>query len=140
MVEDVAEAAVVAEPRELLRARAVGGGMRWMAMSLCLLVAAPASAQCTLAGAATLIEASIDVPGAESFEVDLEGNGVFVATDTAAVTVIATGHEAHNAPLTIVIALLCFAVAGHRLPQLARELAADENEKARSASPVAPQA
>ena len=43
-----------------------------------------------------------------------------------------SAHEAHNAPLTIVIALLCFAVAGHRLPQLARELVADENEKATS--------
>lgn len=56
----------------------------------------------------------------------------------ATVTVLATWHEAFNAPLTIVLALSCFAVAGHRLPQLARELAADENRKSKSTSEAAP--
>ena len=56
----------------------------------------------------------------------------------ATVTVLATGHEAFNAPLTIVLALLCFAVAGHRLPQFARELVADQTKKAKPASTVAP--
>ena len=44
-------------------------------------------------------------------------------------TRIATGHEVSATPLTIAIAILCFAIAGHRLPQLARELAADERRK-----------
>jgi uncharacterized membrane protein YphA (DoxX/SURF4 family) len=48
----------------------------------------------------------------------------------ATVTVLATGHEVFNAPLTIVLALACFAVAGHRLRQLARELAADDDKNA----------
>jgi putative oxidoreductase len=52
----------------------------------------------------------------------------------ATVTVLATGHEPSNAPLTIVLALLCFAVAGHRLPQFAREFVADENEKSKTAA------
>lgn len=55
----------------------------------------------------------------------------------AAVTVLATGHEAANAPVAIVIALLCFAVAGHRLPQFAREFVADEKTKGAAPS-VAP--
>lgn len=46
----------------------------------------------------------------------------------ATVTVLATGHEVFNAPLTVVLALLCFAVAGHRLPQFAREFVADEKK------------
>ena len=41
----------------------------------------------------------------------------------ATVTVLATGHERGVAPLTIVLAVLCFAVAAVRLKQLARELA-----------------
>lgn len=44
----------------------------------------------------------------------------------ATVTVLATGHEAWNAPLTLALALACFAVAGHRLTQFAREFVADE--------------
>jgi putative oxidoreductase len=44
----------------------------------------------------------------------------------ATVTVLATGHEVFNAPLTIVLSLLCFAVAAHRLPQFAREFVAGE--------------
>jgi hypothetical protein len=44
-------------------------------------------------------------------------------------TRIATGHEVSATPLTIAIAILCFAVAGHRLPQLARELADDEHRQ-----------
>jgi uncharacterized membrane protein YphA (DoxX/SURF4 family) len=47
----------------------------------------------------------------------------------ATVTLLATGHERGLAPLTIVLAMLCFVVAGHRLVQLARELAADESAK-----------
>jgi uncharacterized membrane protein YphA (DoxX/SURF4 family) len=53
----------------------------------------------------------------------------------ATVTVLATGREAFNAPLTIALALLCFAVTGHRLPQFAREFVADER---RANAPVAP--
>ncbi len=45
----------------------------------------------------------------------------------ATVTVIATGHEVVMAPLTIVLALLCFAVAGHRLTQFAREFVSDQS-------------
>lgn len=56
----------------------------------------------------------------------------------ASVTVLATGHEVFNAPLAIVLALLCFAVAGHRLPQFAREFVEDENKKSKPASAVAP--
>jgi len=52
----------------------------------------------------------------------------------ATVTVLATGHEAFNAPVTLVLAGLCFAVAGHRLLQLVRELAAEE---ARADGPTA---
>jgi uncharacterized membrane protein YphA (DoxX/SURF4 family) len=55
----------------------------------------------------------------------------------ATVTVLATGHEAFNAPLTILIAVLCFAVAGHRLPQLARELVAADNNKSQPSSAIA---
>jgi uncharacterized membrane protein YphA (DoxX/SURF4 family) len=44
----------------------------------------------------------------------------------ATVTVLATGHEAFNAPVTVVLAGLCFAVARHRLTQLVRELAGEE--------------
>lgn len=51
----------------------------------------------------------------------------------ATVTVLATGREVLDAPLTIVLALMCFAVAGHRLPQFARELVADEQAKPRAA-------
>lgn len=48
----------------------------------------------------------------------------------ATVTLIATGHERVTAPLTILLAVLCFGVAGHRLTQFAREFVADENAKA----------
>jgi uncharacterized membrane protein YphA (DoxX/SURF4 family) len=47
----------------------------------------------------------------------------------ATVTVLATGHERPIALLTLVIAALCFVVAGHRLVQFARELVADETSK-----------
>lgn len=47
----------------------------------------------------------------------------------ATVTVLATGHERPMALLTIVIAALCFVVAGHRLVQLAHELVAGETSK-----------
>jgi uncharacterized membrane protein YphA (DoxX/SURF4 family) len=50
----------------------------------------------------------------------------------ATVTVLATGHEAFNAPLTIVLALLCFAVFAHRLPQFAREFVADDARSPKS--------
>ena len=53
----------------------------------------------------------------------------------ATVTVLASGEERAVAPLTLVLALLCFAVAGHRLVQFAREFVADE-VSARSASPA----
>lgn len=43
----------------------------------------------------------------------------------ATVTVVATGEELVNAPLTVLIAGLCLAVAGHRLKQLVRELVAE---------------
>jgi uncharacterized membrane protein YphA (DoxX/SURF4 family) len=56
----------------------------------------------------------------------------------ATVTVLATGHEVFNAPLTIVLALLCFAVTGHRLPQFAREFVADEKKRPEPASTIAP--
>jgi len=56
----------------------------------------------------------------------------------ATVTVLATRHEVFNAPITIVLGLLCFAVAGHRLPQLARELVADENRISRPGATSAP--
>ncbi len=52
----------------------------------------------------------------------------------ATVTVLATGHEAFSAPLTLVLAILCFAVAGHRLPQFAREFVADEKSSSTRAS------
>ncbi len=55
----------------------------------------------------------------------------------ATVTVIATGHEVFNAPLTVVLAILCFAVAGHRLTQFAREFVAEESSKAKAASSAA---
>ncbi|MFO0644102.1 MAG: DoxX family protein [Polyangiaceae bacterium] len=55
----------------------------------------------------------------------------------ATVTVLASGHERAVAPLTIVLAALCFVVAGHRLVQFAREFVADE--AAKDARPV-PQA
>ncbi len=48
----------------------------------------------------------------------------------ATVTVLASGHERAVAPLTILLAALCFAVAGHRLVQFAREFVADESAKA----------
>lgn len=48
----------------------------------------------------------------------------------ATVTVLASGHERAVAPLTVMLALLCFFVAGHRLMQFAREFGADENAKA----------
>ena len=47
----------------------------------------------------------------------------------ATVTVLASGHERAIAPLNLVIAVLCFAVAGHRLIQFAREFVADETSK-----------
>jgi uncharacterized membrane protein YphA (DoxX/SURF4 family) len=47
----------------------------------------------------------------------------------ATVTLLATGHERGMAPLTVVLAVLCFLVAGHRLVQFAREFVADENAK-----------
>lgn len=47
----------------------------------------------------------------------------------ATVTLLATGQERAMAPLTVVIAALCFAVAGHRLRQFAREFVADEQKK-----------
>ena len=53
----------------------------------------------------------------------------------ATVTVLASGHERAVAPLTVVLALLCFGVAGHRLMQFAREFVADETSKAASAGP-----
>lgn len=43
----------------------------------------------------------------------------------ATVTVVATGEEVANAPLTVLVAGLCLAVAGHRLKQLVRELSAE---------------
>jgi uncharacterized membrane protein YphA (DoxX/SURF4 family) len=55
----------------------------------------------------------------------------------ATVTVLASGHERAVAPLTILLAALCFLVAGHRLVQFARELVA--NETAMAARPL-PQA
>ncbi len=55
----------------------------------------------------------------------------------ATVTVLASGHERAVAPLTIILAALCFVVAGHRLVQFAREFVADETAK--DAHPV-PQA
>ncbi len=48
----------------------------------------------------------------------------------ATVTVLASGNERAVAPLTILLAVLCFVVAGHRLVQFAREFVADENAKA----------
>lgn len=47
----------------------------------------------------------------------------------ATVTVLASGHERAVAPLTILVAALCFVVAGHRLVQFAREFVADETAK-----------
>ena len=44
----------------------------------------------------------------------------------ATVTLLATGHEWFMAPLTVLIAALCLAVAGHRLMQFAREKAAED--------------
>jgi uncharacterized membrane protein YphA (DoxX/SURF4 family) len=55
----------------------------------------------------------------------------------ATVTVLASGHERMVAPLTILLTALCFAVAGHRLVQFAREFVADENAKAARAVPPA---
>jgi hypothetical protein len=52
----------------------------------------------------------------------------------ATVTVLASGHERAVAPITLVLAALCFVVAGHRLVQFARELVADET--AQAARPV----
>lgn len=49
----------------------------------------------------------------------------------ATVTLLATGHERAMAPLTLLLAGLCFGVAGHRLFQLARELAAEAATAAR---------
>ncbi len=46
--------------------------MRWLLVSFVWLVASPASAHCTLTGAASLIEVSIDVPGTEPLVADLE--------------------------------------------------------------------
>ena len=56
----------------------------------------------------------------------------------ATVTVLASGHERAIAPLTIAIAALCFAVAGHRLIQFAREFVTDEALKGARANPRAP--
>jgi uncharacterized membrane protein YphA (DoxX/SURF4 family) len=50
----------------------------------------------------------------------------------ATVTVLASGHEVFNAPLTIVLALSCFAVFAHRLPQFAREFVADEGRASKA--------
>ncbi|MEO5727982.1 MAG: DoxX family protein, partial [Byssovorax sp.] len=47
----------------------------------------------------------------------------------ATVTVLASGNERPMALLTLVIAALCFVVAGHRLVQFAREFVADEAAK-----------
>ena len=55
----------------------------------------------------------------------------------ATVTVLASGHERANAPLTLVLAGLCFAVAFHRLTQFAREFVADENAKKEHAGSAA---
>lgn len=55
----------------------------------------------------------------------------------ATVTVLATGHEVFNAPLTIVLAILCFVVAGHRLPQFAREFVTDGHGSSKTPGPSA---
>ncbi len=55
----------------------------------------------------------------------------------ATVTVLASGNERAVAPLTILLAALCFVVAGHRLVQFAREFVADETAKAARAVPKA---
>lgn len=47
----------------------------------------------------------------------------------ATVTVLASGNERPMAVLTLVLAALCFVVAGHRLVQFAREFVADETAK-----------
>jgi uncharacterized membrane protein YphA (DoxX/SURF4 family) len=54
----------------------------------------------------------------------------------ATVTLLATGQERAMAPLTIVIALLCFAVAGHRLFRLAHEIVARDAANAPRAASV----
>ena len=51
-----------------------------------------------------------------------------------AVTVVATGHEVVNAPICIIIALLCLALFAHRMPQFAREFVAGEGAKAKPSS------
>jgi uncharacterized membrane protein YphA (DoxX/SURF4 family) len=43
----------------------------------------------------------------------------------ATVTLLASGQERGMAPVTVLIAALCFAVAGHRLLQFAREKASE---------------
>jgi hypothetical protein len=48
----------------------------------------------------------------------------------ATVTLLASGHERAMAPLTVLLAALCFAVAGHRLLQFAREKAAETAPRA----------
>lgn len=48
----------------------------------------------------------------------------------ATVTLLASGHERAMAPLTLLLAGLCLAVAGHRLLQFAREKAAEDARKA----------
>lgn len=55
----------------------------------------------------------------------------------ATVTLLASGHERAMAPLTVLIAALCFAVAGHRLMQFAREFVADEKKKSIGATTTA---
>jgi len=45
----------------------------------------------------------------------------------ATVTVLATAHSRGSALLTLLLAMLCFFVAGYRLQQLARELMAKES-------------
>jgi uncharacterized membrane protein YphA (DoxX/SURF4 family) len=58
----------------------------------------------------------------------------------ATVTLLASGHERAMAPLTILLAALCFAVALHRLLQFAREKAQEAGEPARPMSRAAVEA
>lgn len=53
----------------------------------------------------------------------------------ATVTVLASGRERAVAPLTVLLAALCFVVAGHRLVQFAREFVADETANAARPAP-----
>ena len=50
----------------------------------------------------------------------------------ATVTVLASGHERVNAPITALLAALCLAVAGHRLIQFAKEKGAEDSTRSRA--------